>query len=138
MDNFGSLQTDDQPLKLLRDVDGSIWELVVDKLVPDTEYTFQVSVVESAVDSLPAEASARTKVSIPPDMEAPSFHTRGNGKSTIDIELRRVRLQQGDVMGVAMAESWALDYFLDLNHTARGQQPKPVTACHVLALLVSS
>ena len=93
MDNFGSLQTDDQPLKLLRDVDGSALELVVDGLIPDTEYTFQVSVVESAVESLPAEASARTKVSIPPDMEAPSFHSRGNGKSTIDIELRRVRYE---------------------------------------------
>ena len=47
-------------------------------------------------------------------------------------------MQQVDKTGVAMAESWALYFFLDLNHTAWGQQPKPVTACHVLALLVST
>ena len=57
---------------------------------------------------------------------------------TLTVHSGHAPMQQGDIMGVAMAESWALDYFLDLNHTARGQQPKPVTACHVLALLVSS
>ena len=50
LDNFGSLQKDEQPLRLIKDIDGDAAELIVDGLVPDTEYTFQVLSVDAAVE----------------------------------------------------------------------------------------
>ena len=50
LDNFGSLQQDEQPLKMIKDIDGDAAELILDGLIPDTEYTFQVLSLDSNIE----------------------------------------------------------------------------------------
>ena len=58
-------------------------------LIPPHPLTLLFDLLVS-LQSLPVEVAARTKVSIPPEIEAPTFYGQGDGKSTLNIALRRV------------------------------------------------